>query len=151
MVSATYNVNVQLTHSFWIIPCFFWCDQLRLQGSGSDDAILDLSNLTRGDVQVDQGRSAVTIWLAPPAVGPAEMNLAATNVTGHGGIINDMTRISRNNPNASKQLYLAALAQIHGKALQDGKLRAAGEQGTRALLAHILGLIGVKQVTVNFV
>jgi hypothetical protein len=151
VASATYDVDVQITHSFWIIPCFFWCDQLRLQGSGHDDAILNLSSLTRTNVQVNQGRSAVTIWLAPPAAGPAELNLAATDVTGHSGIVNDMTRIFRDNPSASKPLYLAALAQIRGQARHDGKLQAAGEQGTRRLLTHLLGLIGVKQVTVNFV
>jgi hypothetical protein len=151
VASATYNVDVQITQSFWIIPCFFWCDQLQLQGSGSDDAILNLSRLARSDIQVNQARSTVTLWLTPPTVGPAELDLAATSVTGHSGIVNDMTRIFRNNPNASKPLYLAALAQIHDRALQDGKLQAEGEQGTRALLTHILGLIGVSQVTVNFV
>ena len=61
-----------------------------------------------------------------------------------------MTQAFRNNPNGYLPLYTQAENQIHATALHDQELLGAGEQSTRALLAQVLGTVGVKKVTIDF-
>jgi hypothetical protein len=61
-----------------------------------------------------------------------------------------VTQDFRNNPNGYRPLYAAAESQIHDAAQHDQALLTAGEQSTRAMLAQLLGTVGVKKVTVDF-
>ena len=70
VATATYQVNVKITQSVGIIPCFLVCNQMQLQGNGTDDAIVNLSTLSPANVDVNAARSSVTLWIPPPAIGP---------------------------------------------------------------------------------
>jgi hypothetical protein len=78
-------VDVKITQSVGIIPCFLICNQMELKGSGTDDAIVDLSKLSRQDVSIDQSTRTVTVRMAAPAIGPADLHPATWSITGTHG------------------------------------------------------------------
>jgi Protein of unknown function (DUF4230) len=150
VATRSYAVDVKITQSVGVIPCFLVCNQMELKGSGTDDAIVDLGKLSSKDVTIDQSTDTVTVRMAAPVIGPADLNPAACSITSSHGVVNDATQGFRNNPNGYQPLYVAADGQIHNAAEHDQALLAAGEQSTRAMLAQVLGVVGVKKVTVDF-
>lgn len=150
VATRSYPVDVKITQSVGIIPCFLICNQMELKGSGTDDAIVDLSKLSRQDVSIDQSTKTVTVRMAAPFAGPADLNPAACSITSTHGAVNSLTAAFRDNPNGYRPLYAAADSQIHDTAKNDKELLAAAEQSTRELLSRVLGAVGVKKVTVDF-
>jgi hypothetical protein len=150
VATRNYPVDVKITQSVGIIPCFLICNQMELTGSGTDDAVVDLSQLSNQDVSIDQSTGTVTVRMAPPAIGPAVLNPANCTITSSHGTVNSVTQDFRNNPNGYRPLYAAGDSQIHDAAQHDQALLTAGEQSTRAMLARVLGVVGVKKVTVDF-
>jgi Protein of unknown function (DUF4230) len=150
VATRSYAVDVKITQSVGVIPCFLVCNQMELKGSGTDDAIVDLSKLSKKDLTIDQSTDTVTVRLAAPVIGPADLNPAVCSITSTHGVVNGATQQFRNNPNGYRPLYAAAESQIRDAALHDGALLTAGEQSTRAMLAQLLGAVGVKKVIVDF-
>ncbi len=150
VATRSYAVDVKITQSVGVIPCFLVCNQMELKGSGTDDAIVDLSKLSKKDLTIDQSTETVTVRMAAPAIGPAYLDPAVCSITSTHGVVNGATQGFRNNPNGYRPLYAAAESQIHVAALHDRALLTAGEQSTRAMLARLLGAVGVKKVTVDF-
>lgn len=150
VATRSYAVDVRITQSVGVIPCFIICNQMELKGSGTDDAIVDLSTLSKKDVSIDQAAASVTVRMAPPTIGPASLNPATCDISSSHGILNSATQDFRNNPNGYRPLYVAAASQIHNAAVHDQDLLSAGEQSTRELLARVLGVAGVKKVIVDF-
>jgi Protein of unknown function (DUF4230) len=150
VATRSYAVDVKITQSVGIIPCFLVCNQMELKGSGTDDAVVDLSTLAKKDVTIDQSTDTVTVRMAAPTIGPADLNPAVCSITSSHGVVNGATQEFRNDPNGYRPLYVAGESQIHAAALKDQALLAAGEQSTRAMLTQVLGVVGVKKVTVDF-
>lgn len=150
VATRSYAVDVKITQSVGIIPCFFICNQMELKGSGTDDAVVNLAGLSKKDVSINSSTDAVTIRMAPPMIGPPVLDPAACTISSSHGVVNSATQDFRNNPNGYRPLYAAADSQIHTAAVHDGDLLAAGEQSTRTMLAQVLGVVGVKKVTVVF-
>jgi hypothetical protein len=150
VATRSYPVDVSITQSVGIIPCFLICNQMELKGSGTDDAIADLSKLTSKDVSINQSAKTVTVKMAPPVIGPAELDPVTATITSSHGVVNTLTAAFRSNPNGYRPLYAAAETQIHRAAAHDQDLMAAGEQSIRATLTRLLGAVGVKKVTVTF-
>src|SRR5580693_4100288 len=150
VATRSYAADVKITQSVGIIPCFLICNQMELKGSGTDDAIVDLSQLSRQDVSIDQSTETVTVRMAAPVIGPAVLNPATCSISSSHGTVNSATQAFRNNPNGYRPLYAAAETQIHNTAVRDRELLAAGEQSTRTMLTQVLGTVGVKKVTVDF-
>jgi hypothetical protein len=150
VATRSYPVDVKITQSVGIIPCFLVCNQMELKGSGTDDAVVDLSKLSKQDVSIDQSTETVTVRMAAPAIAPADLNPATCSITSSHGAISSATQAFRNNPNGYRPLYAAAESQIHTTAQHDQGLLSAGEQSARAMLAQVLATVGVKKVTVDF-
>jgi hypothetical protein len=150
VATRSYAVDVRITQSVGVIPCFLVCNQMELRGSGTDDGIVDLSKLSKKDVTIDQSTDTVTVRMAAPVIGPADLDPAVCSITSSHGVVNGVTQDFRNNPNGYRPLYVAAESQIHNAAEHDRALLAAAEQSTRAMLAQVLGVVGVKKVTVDF-
>jgi hypothetical protein len=150
VATRSYAVDVKITQSVGVIPCFLVCNQMELTGSGTDDAIVDLGKLSKKDVTIDQSTDTVTVRMAAPVIGPADLNPAVCSISSSHGVVNGVTQDFRNNPNGYRPLYVAAESQIHAAAERDQALLAAGEQSTRAMLTRVLGVVGVKKVTVDF-
>jgi len=150
VASRSYAVDTKITQSVGVIPCFLICNQMELKGSGTDDAVVDLGKLSKKDVSIDQSTGTVTVRMAAPTIGPADLDPATCTITSGHGVLNSATQDFRNNPNGYRPLYAEAESQVHKTATRDGALHTAGEQSTRAMLAQVLGVVGVKKVTVDF-
>jgi len=150
VATRSYAVDVRITQSVGVIPCFIICNQMELKGSGTDDAIVDLTTLSKKDVSIDQATSSVTVRMAAPTIGPANLDPATCDISSSHGVVNGATQDFRNNPNGYRPLYVAAESQIHDTAAHDHDLVSAGEQSTRELLTRVLGVVGVKKVIVDF-
>src|ERR1700733_1712565 len=143
VATRSYAADVKITQSVGIIPCFLICNQMELKGSGTDDAIVDLSQLSRQDVSIDQSTETVTVRMAAPVIGPAVLDPATCSISSSHGTVNSATQAFRNNPNGHRPLYAAAETQIHNAAVRDRELLTAGEQSTRTMLTQVLGTVGV--------
>jgi hypothetical protein len=150
VATRSYAVDVKITQSVGVIPCFLICNQMELKGSGTDDAVVNLATLSKKDVSIDQSTETVTVRMAAPTIAPADLDPATATITSGHGVFNSATQDFRNNPNGYRPLYAAADSQIHNSAEHDRALLTAGEQSTRAMLAQVLGVVGVKKVTVDF-
>jgi hypothetical protein len=150
VASRSYAVDTKITQSVGVIPCFLICNQMELKGSGTDDAVVDLGKLSKKDVSIDQSTGTVTVRMAAPTIGPADLDPATCTITSGHGVLNSATQDFRNNPNGYRPLYAEAESQVHKTATRDGALLTAGEQSTRAMLTQLLGAVGVKKVTVDF-
>jgi hypothetical protein len=150
VATRSYAVDTKITQSVGVIPCFLICNQMELKGSGTDDAVVNLSSLSKKDVSINQSTDTVTVRMAPPTIGPADLDPATCTITSSHGVVNSATQDFRNNPNGYRPLYKVAESQIHNTAVHDGSLLSAGEQSTRALLTQLLSDVGVKKVTVDF-
>ncbi len=51
VATRSYAVDVKITQSVGVIPCFLVCNQMELKGSGTDDAIVNLSQLSQAGRQ----------------------------------------------------------------------------------------------------
>jgi Protein of unknown function (DUF4230) len=151
VATASYQVNEKIAQSVGIIPCWLICNQMQLQGTGTDDAIVDLRTLSPSDVAVSADRSSVTLWMPLPTIGPAVLDPAQCDISSSHGIVNTLTQGLHNNPNGYRPLFVEGESQIHSQAMHDPRLLAAAEQSTREMLARILGTIGARHVSVNFV
>jgi hypothetical protein len=85
VATRSYPVRVTIARGIGNIPCFLICTQLQLTGSGSDDAILDLSAVSGSDVTVDTSTSTATVRLAAPFIGPAVLDTADSDITSSDG------------------------------------------------------------------
>jgi Protein of unknown function (DUF4230) len=151
VATKTYTVNVTITQSVGAIPCWMICNQMQLDGVGSDEAILDLSMLSSSNVEVNAARSSVTLWIPAPTIGPADLDPAKSDISSSHGIVSSLTMGIRNNPNGYQPLFAAAEKKIHDQAEHDPELLAEAEQNTRELITRLLGAVGVHHVTVNFI
>jgi hypothetical protein len=150
VAARSYPVDVKITQSVGIIPCFLICNQMELTGSGTDDAVVNLAGLSQRDVSIDQSTKTVTVRMAAPTIGPASLDPAACSISSSHGVVNGATQAFRSNPNGYRPLYAAAESQVHAAAQHDQDLLSAGEQSTRTMLTQLLAAVGVKKVTVDF-
>ena len=47
VATRSYAVDVKITQSVGVIPCFLICNQMELKGSGTDDAVVNLARFPR--------------------------------------------------------------------------------------------------------
>src|ERR1700721_413347 len=92
VATRSYAVDVKITQSVGIIPCFLVCNKMELKGSGTDDAIVDLGKLSKKDLTIDQSTDTVTVRMAAPTIGPADLNLAASSIPSTHGAVNGATQ-----------------------------------------------------------
>ena len=150
VATRSYAVDVKITQSVGVIPCFLVCNQMELKGSGTDDAVVNLGKLSK------QGRHHRSVHRHGDRADGRAHHRPGRPEPGRlldherHGVVNGATQDFRNNPNGYRPLYVAAESQIHAAAVHDQALLAAGEQSTRAMLAQVLGVVGVKKVTVDF-
>ena len=151
VATRSYAVDVKITQSVGIIPCFLVCNQMELTGSGTDDAIVDLSELSKQDVSIDQSTETVTVRMPAPTDRPRRPE------PGH--LLHHERPRGHQQRDAGLQEQPQRLPPaLRGRGKPDPRrgpehdqaLLTAGEQSTRAMLAQVLGVVGVKKVTVDF-
>lgn len=76
---------------------FFTGETIQVIGSGSDDAVVDFSTLTKGSM-VRTAQSSLTLLLPSPTLGPAVVNLSQTKLEEKSGLFTHISYLSKKRP-----------------------------------------------------
>jgi hypothetical protein len=118
---------------------------------GNVDAEVDFSTIDKDAIKVSDDGHSATITLPRPTLGPAHLDTARSHVASRErGLLDRIGSALGDNPDADRELYLAAEARIAEAATQSDLVDRA-ETNTRAMLTGMLKGLGYDQVTVKFV
>ena len=125
---------------------FFTGESIHIAGKGTDDAIVDFS-----DVQVSRtGSSSVRIILPEPYLGIPKVNLKTTQLTEEGGVLTHLSHVISSDPNDARDAINAAQARISAAAGQSNLIETA-QANARAYLVKTLYRLGYKHVVIIFI
>jgi len=148
--SGSFQVIVDLSRRTRYLPSFIEGSDTLFVGQGTVAAYDDFSRLGSGDIQVAPGRTAVTVRLPEPQLGPAALDVRHSYVFAQQqGLLNRIGNFFSGNPNSQQQVYILAQQKIQAAA-SHSPLLAQARANTRSMLTGMLHALGFKQVTVVF-
>jgi Protein of unknown function (DUF4230) len=148
--SGSFQVIVDLSRRTQYLPSFIEGSDTLFVGQGTVAAYDDFSQLGSRDIQVSLGRTAVTIRLPEPQLGPAELNVRQSYVFAQQqGLLNRIGNFFSSNPDSQQQVYVLAQERIQAAA-RHSPLLAQAKTNTRGMLTGMLHSLGFKRVTVEF-
>jgi hypothetical protein len=148
--SGSFQVIVDLSRKTRYLPAFIEGSDTLFVGEGTVAAYDDFSRLGRGDIQVAPGRTAVTVRLPEPQLGPATLDVRHSYVFAQQqGLLNRIGNFFSGNPNSQQQVYLAAQQKIQAAA-SHSPLLAQAKTNTRSMLTSVLRSLGFSRITVIF-
>jgi len=127
---------------------FFTGETIQVTGTGTDDAVVDFSGLTIGGVQ-RTGSNSVLVFLRPPHLGTAVVNLKRTKLTETSGLFTHLSHLFEGDPNDARLALAAAQGRI-AAAAAGSQLIGDAKASTRAFLVRFLGRLGYTHVAVTF-
>ena len=148
--SGSFQVVVDLSKRTAFLPSFIEGSDTLFIGDGTDIAFVDFSHLAGKAIQISPDRTAVTVQLPDPQLGPAVLNVHQSYVYAQQqGLLNRIGNFFSGNPNSQQRVYILAQQQIQHAARQS-PLLAEAQKNTRGMLTQMLHSLGFKQVSVNF-
>jgi hypothetical protein len=148
--SGSFQVIVNLSRKTPYLPSFIEGSDTLFVGQGTVAAYDDFSQLGSRDIQVSRGRTAVTVRLPEPQLGPAALDVRQSYVFAQQqGLLNRIGNFFSGNPNSQQQVYILAQQRIQAAA-GHSPLLAQARTNTRSMLTGMLHALGFKQVTVIF-
>jgi len=148
--SGSFQVIVDLSKRTRYLPSFIEGSDTLFVGQGTVAAYDDFSQLGSRDIQVSQGRTAVTVRLPEPQLGPAALNVRQSYVFAQQqGLLNRIGNFFSSNPDSQQQVYALAQERIQAAA-RHSPLLAQAKTNTRSMLTGMLHSLGFKRVTVEF-
>ena len=149
--SGAFQVVIDLSKQTAFLPSFIEGSQTLFIGQGSVIAFVDFSQLKGNEIQVSPDRTAVTIRLPSAQLEPAALNVSQSYVYAQQqGLLNRIGSFFAGNPNSQQEVYIAAQQKIE-TAAKHSPLLAEAEKNTRGMLDGMLGSLGFRQITINFV
>jgi Protein of unknown function (DUF4230) len=149
--SGSFQVVVDLSRQTAFLPSFIEGSQTLFIGQGTEIAFVDFSQLNGREIQVSPDRTAVTISLPHAQLEPAVLNVSQSYVYAEQqGLLNRIGNFFAGNPNSQQQVYIVAQQKIE-TAAKKSPLLAEAEKNTKGMLEGMLGSLGFRQITVNFV
>ncbi|MFC7220021.1 DUF4230 domain-containing protein [Streptomyces polyrhachis] len=119
-------------------------------GAGTVPAYVDLGKVADGGVQVNDDRTAATLWLPHARLGsPALDPDRSYAVTKQRGILDRLGDFFSDNPNDEREVNRLA-AQHIAAAARDAGLTTRAERNTTAMLEGLLHSLGFGDVTVHY-
>ena len=148
--SGSFQVIVDLSQKARYLPSFLEGSDTLFVGQGTVAAYDDFSQLASRDIQVSRGRTAVTVQLPEPQLGPAALDVRQSYVFAQQqGLLNRIGNFFSGNPNSQQQVYILAQQRIQAAA-SHSPLLAQARTSTRNMLTGMLHALGFRQVTVIF-
>ena len=148
--SGSFQVIVNLSRKTPYLPSFIEGSDTLFVGQGTVAAYDDFSQLGSRDIQVSRGRTAVTVRLPEPRLGPATLDVRQSYVFAQQqGLLNRIGNFFSGNPNSQQQVYILAQQKIENAARRS-PLLAEAEKNTTGTLDGMLRSLGFGQVTVTF-
>ena len=148
--SGSFQVIVNLSRKTPYLPSFIEGSDTLFVGQGTVAAYDDFSQLASRDIQVSRGRTAVTVRLPEPRLGPATLDVRRSYVFAQQqGLLNRIGNFFSGNPDSQQQVYILAQQRIQAAA-SHSPLLAQARTSTRNMLTGMLHALGFRQVTVIF-
>jgi uncharacterized protein DUF4230 len=148
--SGSFQVIVNLSRKTPYLPSFIEGSDTLFVGQGTVAAYDNFSQLGSRDIQVSRGRTAVTVRLPEPQLGPAALDVRQSYVFAQQqGLLNRIGNFFSSNPNSQQQVYILAQQRIQAAASRS-PLLAQARANTRSMLTGMLHALGFKHVTVIF-
>jgi hypothetical protein len=120
-------------------------------GVGDVDAIIDLSQLGDGAVQVSEDRRRATIILPQPRLDDVALDLDSSYVYDRQqGVLNEVGDLFGNNDTGEREVFLAGQRKIEEAAEASPELKRAARQNARRTLTALLTSLGFETVDVRF-
>lgn len=120
-------------------------------GVGDVDAIIDLSQLGEGAVQVSEDRRRATIRLPQPRLDDVALDLDSSYVYDRQqGVLNEVGDLFGSNDTGEREVFLAGQRKIEEAAEASPELKRAARQNARRTLTALLTSLGFEAVDVRF-
>ena len=120
-------------------------------GVGDVDAVIDLSQLDDGAVQVSDDRRRATIRLPQPRLDDVALDLDSSYVYDRQqGILNEVGDLFGSNDTGEREVFLAGQRKIEEAADASPELKRAARQNARRTLTALLTSLGFETVDVRF-
>jgi hypothetical protein len=149
--SGSFQVVVDLSRQTAFLPSFIEGSQTLFIAQGNVIAFVDFSQLNGKEIQVSPDRTAVTVSLPHAQLEPAALNVGQSYVYAQQqGLLNRIGNFFAGNPNSQQQVYIVAQQKIE-TAAKHSPLLAEAEKNTKGMLNGMLGSLGFRQITINFV
>jgi hypothetical protein len=120
-------------------------------GVGDVDAVIDLSQLGEGAVQVSDDRRRATIRLPQPRLDDVALDLDSSYVYDRQqGVLNEVGDLFGSNETGEREVFLAGQRKIEEAAEASPELKRAARQNARRTLTALLTSLGFETVDVRF-
>ena len=132
-----------------VLPAFLAGERTTFLATGTVDATVDFSNLSKDAVQTaDDG--SVTITLPEPKLDRAAIDPRTSRVVGRErGVVDRVAGIFNDTPTGEQRFYVLAQEKI-GQAARRSKIVERAEKNTTTMLQGFLGKLGYTTVNVAF-
>lgn len=148
--TAQLQVLIDIEDDTRFVPSFISGERVSFLAFGSVDAVVDLSALERGSVQVSDDRESVHVRLPHARIDEVKVDPEQSRVLDRDrGVLDRIGGAFADNPTSERELYLAAEEKLRNAA-GDSELTARAEKNTRRLLRALLQGLGFDEVTVAF-
>jgi Protein of unknown function (DUF4230) len=148
--SGSFEVVVDLTRRYSLLPSFLAGSETLFIGQGTDIAYIDFARLKSQAITVSANRTAVTVALPKAQLEPAVLDVSQSYVYAEQqGLFNRIGNFFAGNPNSQQQVYILAQQKIQTAARQSPLLPEA-EKNTEAMLTGMLSSLGFRHITVTF-
>jgi len=133
------------------LPSFISGSRTTFLATGSVDAVVDFSRLSRRNVVVSKDGTRATITLPAPHLAKPQLDMEHSRVIARDrGLVQRVGSVVQDSPTSERPMILRAQNRLAQAAAADPGLVRTAQANTRRMLTQLLGSLGVRQVTVRF-
>ncbi|WP_210587167.1 DUF4230 domain-containing protein [Streptomyces sp. GESEQ-35] len=148
--SGNFQVVVDLEKDAKFLPDAIRGTRTLYVGAGTVDAYVDLGQVGKQDVKVNEDRTSATLRLPHAALGqPALDPERSYAVSKQRGLLDRLGDLFSDNPNSEQAVQKLASRHI-GDAAKDSELTTRAESNTTSMLEGLLHSLGFKKVAVSY-
>ncbi|ELS58665.1 DUF4230 domain-containing protein [Streptomyces viridochromogenes] len=148
--SGNFQIVVDLDKDAKFLPDAIRGTRTLYVGAGTVDAYVDLGEVGKDDVMVDDDRTSATLRLPHAALGKPSLDPDRSYaVSKQRGLLDRIGDLFSDNPNSEQAVQKLAVKHI-GDAAKESGLTARAEKNTTDMLKGLLHSLGFKEVKVTY-
>lgn len=148
--SGNFQIVVDLEKDAKFLPDAIRGTRTLYVGAGTVDAYVDLGEVGKDDVTVDDDRTSATLRLPHAALGKPSLDPDRSYaVSKQRGLLDRIGDLFSDNPNSEQAVQKLAVKHI-GDAAKESGLTARAEKNTTDMLKGLLHSLGFKEVKVTY-
>ena len=149
--SGHFEVIVDIEEDARFLPSFLAGERTLFVAVGDVDATVDFSAIGAGTVEVSDDRSSVSLTLPPAQLTEPRIDTGQSYVYDRQrGLVDRVAALFDEDPDAQRELYRRAEAQLAEAASADSRIVERAEANTRIMLERLLQAAGFETVDVRF-